>query len=186
MNSSRTLARDPSLRPQPDDRQVGDQVLKPRIVEPRAYPSQSIVRGSCGQGTQVDLGGGRHRGRLSARRKAQNPRRVTGVTLGAPETAEKEAEMHALVVRVTINDADRTRELLNDQVVPQVSGAPGFKTGYWTWSTGSGAMNGLSMVIFDSEENARAAGDRIKSLADDMRDDVTLDGTEVREVVASA
>jgi len=94
--------------------------------------------------------------------------------------------MHALVVRVTINDADRTRELLNDQVVPQVSGAPGFKTGYWTWSTGSGAMNGLSMVIFDSEENARAAGDRIKSIAADMRDDVTLDGTEVREVVASA
>jgi len=93
--------------------------------------------------------------------------------------------MHALVVRVTIHDADRTREVLNDQVVPQVSGAPGFKTGYWTWTTG-GELNGLSMVIFDSEENARAAGDRVSAITADARDDVTLDSVEVREVVASA
>jgi hypothetical protein len=95
--------------------------------------------------------------------------------------------MHAVVIRVTINDADRTREVLNSQVVPQVSGAPGFKTGYWTWATGSGGeMNGLSMIIFDSEENARAAGERVRAIAADAPDDVTLDGVEVREVVASA
>jgi hypothetical protein len=93
--------------------------------------------------------------------------------------------MHALVVRVTVHDADRTREVLNSQVVPQVSGAPGFKTGYWTWTTG-GELNGLSMVIFDSEENARAAGDRVSAIAADAREDVTLDSVEVREVVASA
>lgn len=92
--------------------------------------------------------------------------------------------MHALVVRVTIHNADRIRELLNSQVVPQVSSAPGFKTGNWTWSTGGG--DGLSMIIFDSEENARAAGDRIKAIAADAPDDVTVDGVEVREVVASA
>jgi hypothetical protein len=40
--------------------------------------------------------------------------------------------MHALVV-ATILNADRTREVLNSQVVPQASGAPGFKSGYWTW-----------------------------------------------------
>ena len=68
--------------------------------------------------------------------------------------------MHAVVVRVTIHNADRTREVLNGQVVPQVSGAPGFKTGYWTWSTGDEGLNGLSLIVFDSEENARAAGDR--------------------------
>jgi hypothetical protein len=94
--------------------------------------------------------------------------------------------MYALVVRVTIHNADRTREVLNSQVVPQVSGARGFKTGYWTWSTGGGALNGLSMIIFESEENARAAGERIKAVAESAPDDVTLDGTEVREVVASA
>jgi hypothetical protein len=94
--------------------------------------------------------------------------------------------MHALVTRVTIHNADRTRDVLNDQVVPQVSGAPGFKAGYWTWSTGGEELNGLAMMMFDSEENARAVGDRISAVAADAPDDVTLDAVEVREVVASA
>jgi hypothetical protein len=94
--------------------------------------------------------------------------------------------MHALVTRVTIHNLDRTREVLNNQVVPGVSGAPGFETGYWTWSTDDGEMNGLAMIIFDSEENARAAGDRISAVAAGNTDDVTLDSVEVREVVASA
>ena len=94
--------------------------------------------------------------------------------------------MHALVTRVTLHDAGRTREALDNQVVPGVSGAPGFKTGYWTWSSGGAELNGLAMMIFDSEENARAAGDRISAIAASAPDDVTLDGVEVREVVASA
>ena len=94
--------------------------------------------------------------------------------------------MHALVTRVTIHNADHTREMLTSQVVPQVSGAPGFKTGYWTWQTDDGELNGLAMMIFESEENARAAGDRISAVAADASDDVTLDSVEVREVVASA
>ena len=94
--------------------------------------------------------------------------------------------MHALVVRVTIHNPDRTREVLESQVVPGMSGAPGFKTGYWTWSSDRGELNGLSMIIFDSEGNAREAGDRISAIAANAPDDVTLDGVEVREVVASA
>jgi hypothetical protein len=94
--------------------------------------------------------------------------------------------MHALVVRVTIHNTDRTRDVLNNQVVPGVSGAPGFEAGYWTWQSDGGGTNGLSMIIFDSEENARAAGDRISAIAADSPEDVTLDGVEVREVVASA
>jgi hypothetical protein len=42
------------------------------------------------------------------------------------------------------------------------------------------------MIIFDSEENARGAGDRVSAIAADSPGDVTLDGVEVREVVASA
>jgi hypothetical protein len=93
--------------------------------------------------------------------------------------------MHALVTRVTIHDADRTREMLHSQVVPGVSSAPGFQAGYWTWSAGSGEQNGLAMMIFESEDQARAAGDRVRAAAESS-DDVTLDEVEIREVVASA
>ena len=93
--------------------------------------------------------------------------------------------MHALVTRVSIHDVDRTRETLNSQVVPGVSGAPGFQAGYWTWSEDGG--NGVAMMIFDSAENARSAGDRVKAVAEaEGSDHVTLDEVEVREVVASA
>jgi hypothetical protein len=40
------------------------------------------------------------------------------------------------------------------------------------------------MIIFDSEDNARAAGDRIRALAADSA--VTVENVEVRDVVASA
>jgi hypothetical protein len=72
--------------------------------------------------------------------------------------------------------------------VPQPSGAPGFKAGYWTWPADEGELNVLAMIIFDSEENARAAGGRVSANFSQLesRDDVTLDGVEVREVVASA
>jgi hypothetical protein len=81
-------------------------------------------------------------------------------------------------------DAYTTRELLNSQVVPAVSAAPGFQAGYWAWSTG-GELTGLAMMIFDWAENASGAGDRIRAAAESS-DDVTLDEVEIREVVASA
>jgi hypothetical protein len=96
--------------------------------------------------------------------------------------------MHAIVVRAAIHNADRTREVLNSQVVPQASRAPGFKAGYWTWPTGEGELNVLARIIFDSEENARTAGDRVSANFSQLEnsDDITLDGVEVRKVVASA
>ena len=91
--------------------------------------------------------------------------------------------MHAVVVRVRINDVDQAQQALESEVVPQVSRAPGFKTAYWTRSTDGGDTSGLSMVVFDSEDNARAAADRVPGMVPDT---VTLDSVEVREVVASA
>lgn len=90
--------------------------------------------------------------------------------------------MHAVLVRVTINDFDRGREFLTEQVVPRVSQAPGFVTGHWTRSDDS--SNGLSLIVFESEEAARTVADMIQSQGPD--EGVTLDGVEVREVVASA
>ena len=89
--------------------------------------------------------------------------------------------MHAVVVRVKINEVEGAREMLTSQVVPQVSAAPGFQAAYWTWDEEH--SNGLSMAIFDSESGAKAAADRVASMVPDA---VSLESVEVREVVASA
>ena len=87
--------------------------------------------------------------------------------------------MHAVVVKVTLKDVEAATRLLNEQVVPRASGAPGFVAGYWTRKDNTG----LSMLIFESEDAARGASDQIESPDPDA---VTLDDVEIREVVANA
>jgi hypothetical protein len=89
--------------------------------------------------------------------------------------------MHAVVVRVSINDVETAQKGLEEVVVPRVSEAPGFVAGYWTRS--DDGSNGQSMLVFESEDAARAVADR---LGTDVPEGVTVDGAEVREVVASA
>ena len=87
--------------------------------------------------------------------------------------------MHAVVVRVTINDPEQATSELRDNVVPRVSQAPGFVAGYWT-REGNG---GLSMIVFESEDAARSASEQIPQ---GMPESVELENVEVREVVANA
>jgi len=87
--------------------------------------------------------------------------------------------MHAVVTRVTISDPEGSESQLREQVVPQVSQAPGFVAGYWTRKDNTG----VSMVIFESEEVANGMSERVPSL---LPEGVTLDSIEVREVVAHA
>ena len=87
--------------------------------------------------------------------------------------------MHAVVVRVTINDEQAATERLRSEVVPRISEAPGFVAGYWTRKE----REGLSMVIFESEEHARQASELVPEM---VFEHVTLDDVDVREVVASA
>ncbi len=87
--------------------------------------------------------------------------------------------MHAVVVEVTINDPQAATAQLRDQVVPQVSQAPGFVAGYWVRLPGG---TGRSIVVFDSEENAQVAAERARG----MGEFVTFNSVEVGEVVASA
>lgn len=87
--------------------------------------------------------------------------------------------MHAVVVKVTINDPGAAESALREQVVPGVSQAPGFVAGYWTRKDNGG----LSMLIFESAEAASGMSDRITGMVPDA---VTLEGVEVREVVAHA
>ena len=87
--------------------------------------------------------------------------------------------MHAIVVRVTIKDEEAGEKLLREQVVPRVSGAPGFVAGYWTRRDDTG----LSMLVFESEQAAEAVAGQIESPDPEA---VTMEGVEVREVVANA
>ena len=87
--------------------------------------------------------------------------------------------MHAVVVRVTVSDQEIAESHLREQVVPGVSQAPGFVAGYWTRKDDSG----LAMVVFESEDAAKAMSERVPTM---ITDAVTLDDVEVREVVANA
>jgi len=90
--------------------------------------------------------------------------------------------MHAVVAKVSITDFETARPGLIEQVVPRVSAAPGFVAGYWTRS--EDGTGGLSMIVFESEENARSAADMIRNAP--RPEGVTFESAEVREVVAHA
>jgi heme-degrading monooxygenase HmoA len=88
--------------------------------------------------------------------------------------------MRAVVVRVTLSDDDSgSLEELRQQVVPRVSQAPGFVTGYWVRLEGE--KQGTSVIVFDSEEQARSAGEQFRA-----PEGVTLESLEIGEVVANA
>ena len=87
--------------------------------------------------------------------------------------------MHAVVVNVTIGDAEASEDMLREQVVPRVAQAPGFVAGYWTRKDNGG----LSISVWESEDAANAASEMVRSAAPDG---VTVNSVEVREVVASA
>jgi hypothetical protein len=87
--------------------------------------------------------------------------------------------VHAVVVRVTVNDREAAEQRLRDEIIPRVSQLPGVVAGYWTRSDGT---DGLSMVVFESEEAARAAADQVPQM---VSESVTLESVEVRQVVAN-
>jgi hypothetical protein len=87
--------------------------------------------------------------------------------------------MHAVVTHVTINDVEAATDALRSQIIPRVSGAPGFVAGYWVQVAGN---KGVSVVAFESEEAARQASEQIQPPGDF----VNFDSVDVGEVVASA
>ena len=89
--------------------------------------------------------------------------------------------MHAVVVAVKINDREAATSNLRERIVPQVSQAPGFVAGYWV-ALGP-EKGGRSIVVFESEETARAVADQIQSMPGD---EVTFESVDVGEVVANA
>jgi heme-degrading monooxygenase HmoA len=92
--------------------------------------------------------------------------------------------MHAVVVKVNIGDPDTAEQGLRDQVIPRASNVPGFVGGYWTRS--DDGHNGLSIIVFDSEESARRAAEMIQGPEAMRPETVTLESVEVREIVGNA
>ena len=86
--------------------------------------------------------------------------------------------MHAVVVTVTVNERSAAIDALRERVVPRVAQAAGFIAGYWLAMPGG---QGLSIMMFDSEDAARTAAENAQLTSDF----VTLESVEVAEVVAS-
>jgi len=89
--------------------------------------------------------------------------------------------MHAVVVKVTLNDPEAAVENLRSQIVPRVKEAPGFVAGYWY---GDRQTNGNATIILDSEENAKGLVEAMR--AQEGTGAATIDSIDVHEVVASA
>ena len=88
--------------------------------------------------------------------------------------------MHAVIVDVSISDVEQARRELQERTVPTVSQAPGFVSGYWIEH---GEGKGHSVVLFESEDHANAAAERVRSNAPET---VTVENVSVHEVVAHA
>jgi hypothetical protein len=61
--------------------------------------------------------------------------------------------MHAVVAKVEITDPEPAEKMLREEVVPRVTQAPGFVGAYWIQHADN---TGTSVVVFESEEQARA------------------------------
>jgi hypothetical protein len=90
--------------------------------------------------------------------------------------------MHAVLLNTTIDPerAGEAQSLLATDVVPRVKGAPGLVAAYWMRS--DDRKHGTSVIIFESEQAARAAADMAQNMPSGEL--VHLDSVEVREVVA--
>jgi hypothetical protein len=90
--------------------------------------------------------------------------------------------MHAVIVTVELDEAvaGNAEEMLNQQVIPAVKAAPGFVAGSWL-ERGDG--KGLSVVLFESEETARAAAPPVGL---NPSPGVIVGSVDIRAVAASA
>jgi len=86
--------------------------------------------------------------------------------------------MHAVFARVTIHDPEPALKNLHEEVVPQVSQLPGLVAGYWMRPEEN---QGRALIVFESEDTARAAVDNARQNAPEF---VTFDSVDIVEVIA--
>lgn len=88
--------------------------------------------------------------------------------------------MYAVIVDVSISDMEQSQRELRERVVPMVSKAPGFVSGFWI-EYGEG--KGHSVVVFENEDAANGMAQQVRSTAPST---VSIDDVSVHEVVAHA
>lgn len=93
--------------------------------------------------------------------------------------------MHALLVAVDIDAArgDEALKLLEEFTIPTAKSLEGFVRGVWLRSSDGSAGRGV--VVFDSEDHAKAAAETVRQ-GPPPDAPVTLRGVDLFEVVGEA
>lgn len=93
--------------------------------------------------------------------------------------------MHAVLIEVDVAGVDRDRgiDALREQIVPAIKALPGFQSG--TWLAGGADGRGLSLTLWETEDNARVMAARFGS-GSSPTESASVVRCEVREVAATA
>ena len=94
--------------------------------------------------------------------------------------------MHAVIGQVKIDTSreEEARKALSEIVVPTAKAMPGFVSG--TWCRALQDDRGISVLLFESEEAARAAAEQMRSQGPPPGTPATFVSADVFEVVAQA
>lgn len=94
--------------------------------------------------------------------------------------------MHAVMVEVSVDASQeqQARQIVRDVVVPTAKSLDGFAGG--TWCRALGDNTGRSVLLFDSEDNAKAAVEQIRNQGPPPGAPVTMNAVDAYEVIAQA
>jgi hypothetical protein len=92
--------------------------------------------------------------------------------------------VYAVLIEVDTAGVEREAGLaaLREHIVPAIKQLPGFQSG--TWLAGNDAGLGLSLTVWDSEENARTMADRF-GVGSNPALSALIARCEIREVAAT-
>ena len=94
--------------------------------------------------------------------------------------------MHGVIVQVEIDESheEEARTILREVTVPRAKQLAGFSAGNWLRALDD--ARGMSVLLFDTEDAARAAAKEIKTQGPPPGAPVTMKAVDVFEVLASA
>jgi hypothetical protein len=93
--------------------------------------------------------------------------------------------VRAVLIEVDVSGVDRDAGLtaMRQQLVPMIRSMPGFRGG--TWLTGNDDGLGLSLTLWDTDEEATAFADRF-GIGTNPTANAAIKRCEIREIAATA